>query len=572
MSVSLPIPLPGNKWQSSMVESATDDARAHTRSGEGLSSDDGEVVSPPRRRAAPDPTATAVVHFQGLLQSALTPQPINVVDAPAGGLSATGPLPTGQSAAAAAPAPAMASSALRGGPLNHARPADSATVEVARPAGSLPAVLLATHAAQRPTQNLPERTSAAQRPGVTGTSTTSDALPQVALTAVPNVTATPLRAAAAAQLPDTVTPAAPQFTAQQSLSGMGTAAITEFPTLPAGAARTGGVTLAAGQTGTNEQASGTVLLPPQILAPDTATEHSSRSPDRSTQSAAGSFRADDLPFPDGETSATGLLQSVTAVAEPFSATEFSATTALTPPAVQPRTSDMQLSALGRMRDSSASDSSPASWAGEGAVSQNGQSDSDDWQSASLPLAAAVDELRTVPISTTGHAAPLTAGLTDSVTRELQLPLSSQVSQAIYEQLQSSRAHNDSQLTLRLDPPDLGELVISLSRSEDGIAVRVTAREPVTMDMLLARGSEIEQQLRGKDLDLSSLEFLSPDFASGGFDRSSQQSDSGAALAERVQRAAPRRTSATAGAEAASVRGAETGQSRASMTQRLSFRA
>ena len=71
------------------------------------------------------------------------------------------------------------------------------------------------------------------------------------------------------------------------------------------------------------------------------------------------------------------------------------------------------------------------------------------------------------------------------------------------------------ITVRLDPPDLGEMVIELSKSKEGLSVRVTAREAVTMDMLLARGSEIETQLRGEKMDLRSLEFLSPDMMNGG---------------------------------------------------------
>lgn len=106
-------------------------------------------------------------------------------------------------------------------------------------------------------------------------------------------------------------------------------------------------------------------------------------------------------------------------------------------------------------------------------------------------------------------------LTTSVTSEMRQPLSSQVSRAVMEHLERRTTAESDTITVQLDPPDLGEMVIELSKSKEGLSVRVTAREAVTMDMLLARGSEIENQLRGEKMDLRSLEFLSPDMMSGG---------------------------------------------------------
>lgn len=105
---------------------------------------------------------------------------------------------------------------------------------------------------------------------------------------------------------------------------------------------------------------------------------------------------------------------------------------------------------------------------------------------------------------------------DIVTAESRQPLSHQVSQAVYEQVQRHGANGPSALTLRLDPPTLGELIIHLSRNQHGVAVRVTAREPITMDMLLARGHEIESQLMNRELDLTGIEFLRPDSSGGEF--------------------------------------------------------
>jgi hypothetical protein len=102
-----------------------------------------------------------------------------------------------------------------------------------------------------------------------------------------------------------------------------------------------------------------------------------------------------------------------------------------------------------------------------------------------------------------------ADFAETVSAELRQPLSSQVSQAVLTHLERIETQDADILTVRLDPPELGELVIELSKSKEGLSVRVTAREAVTMDMLLARGAEIEAQLRGDKMDLNSLEFLSP---------------------------------------------------------------
>ena len=119
------------------------------------------------------------------------------------------------------------------------------------------------------------------------------------------------------------------------------------------------------------------------------------------------------------------------------------------------------------------------------------------------------------LSSSGAVTFAIPDLTTSVTSEMRQPLSSQVSRAVMEHLERRTTAESDTITVQLDPPDLGEMVIELSKSKEGLSVRVTAREAVTMDMLLARGSEIETQLRGEKMDLRSLEFLSPDMMSGG---------------------------------------------------------
>ena len=126
-------------------------------------------------------------------------------------------------------------------------------------------------------------------------------------------------------------------------------------------------------------------------------------------------------------------------------------------------------------------------------------------------------------SSSGAVAMYLPDLTTSVTSEMRQPLSSQVSRAVIEHLERHTTAESETLTVQLDPQDLGEMVIELSKSKEGLAVRVTAREAVTMDMLLARGSEIENQLREEKMELRSLEFLSPDMMNGGaFQRQTPQ--------------------------------------------------
>ena len=81
--------------------------------------------------------------------------------------------------------------------------------------------------------------------------------------------------------------------------------------------------------------------------------------------------------------------------------------------------------------------------------------------------------------------------------------------------------NDS-LSVRLDPPELGEMTIQLSKTHEGLVVRVTAREAVTMEMLFARGQEIESQLRGQHMNLKSLEFQRGDISNSGFSQGQSQ--------------------------------------------------
>ena len=123
-----------------------------------------------------------------------------------------------------------------------------------------------------------------------------------------------------------------------------------------------------------------------------------------------------------------------------------------------------------------------------------------------------------------NAANSLPNLATSISSEMRQPLSNQVSQAIMEHIERNGVRQNDSLTVRLDPPELGEMTIELSKTHEGLAVRVTAREAVTMDMLFARGQEIESHLRGQQMNLKSLEFLHADTSGNQFSQGQQQSD------------------------------------------------
>ena len=94
-----------------------------------------------------------------------------------------------------------------------------------------------------------------------------------------------------------------------------------------------------------------------------------------------------------------------------------------------------------------------------------------------------------------NAANSTSEVATPVSGEVRQPLSHQVSQAIMQHIENHSVRSSDSLTVRLDPPELGEMSIELSKTLDGLAVRVTAREAVTMRMLLTRGHEPESHLQ-----------------------------------------------------------------------------
>ncbi len=141
------------------------------------------------------------------------------------------------------------------------------------------------------------------------------------------------------------------------------------------------------------------------------------------------------------------------------------------------------------------------------------------------VAPASDVVRSDAVTpTASHALP---DLTTSMSGEMRPTLSNQVSQAIIAHFERNGARSNDTLSVRLDPPELGEMTIELSKTHEGLAVRVTAREAVTMDMLFARGQEIESHLRSQQMNLKSLEFLRADMSGNQFSqRQGQQQGQG----------------------------------------------
>ena len=123
-----------------------------------------------------------------------------------------------------------------------------------------------------------------------------------------------------------------------------------------------------------------------------------------------------------------------------------------------------------------------------------------------------------------NAAHTLPDLATSISGEMRQPLSNQVSQAIMEHIERNGVRSHDTLSVRLDPPELGEMTIELSKTLEGLAVRVTAREAVTMDMLFARGQEIESHLRGQQMNLKSLEFLRADMSGNQFSQGQQHNE------------------------------------------------
>ncbi|MFN9720337.1 MAG: flagellar hook-length control protein FliK [Planctomycetota bacterium] len=142
--------------------------------------------------------------------------------------------------------------------------------------------------------------------------------------------------------------------------------------------------------------------------------------------------------------------------------------------------------------------------------------------------------------TWSQGSALNPDLSSSIRSEIREPLSSQAARAILNHLETRRSDEAKTLTVRLDPPELGEMTIELSKTREGLSVRVTARESVTLDMLLARGQEIEQHLKSQQVDVTSMEF----FSSGASGQQTPQRNSDSGYQNAAESSPSRRSSAS----------------------------
>ncbi|GAB5443286.1 MAG: hypothetical protein Fues2KO_36350 [Fuerstiella sp.] len=137
----------------------------------------------------------------------------------------------------------------------------------------------------------------------------------------------------------------------------------------------------------------------------------------------------------------------------------------------------------------------------------------------LGQATAADPVRSVFQSTAVLNSPSAPVLNSSSPSAGAPPLTSQILSALVQQHSTVLHDNAGSLTLRLDPPELGQLDVKFTQGPDGISVRVSADQAVTMEMLLSRGGEIERMLLNQNSDFVKVEFAAPD-SDGRSDQSS----------------------------------------------------
>ncbi len=134
-------------------------------------------------------------------------------------------------------------------------------------------------------------------------------------------------------------------------------------------------------------------------------------------------------------------------------------------------------------------------------------------------------IRPVPLSSSAD----TTGPAQQVS--VPRPMTSQVLVAMAQNLSVIKEQSSGSLTLRLDPPELGEMEVQFRQGAQGVELRLSARVPVTLQMLLSRGDEISRVLSGLDIDISKVEIAGEDSFRGGGEsaafehRSSQHSNS-----------------------------------------------
>jgi len=181
------------------------------------------------------------------------------------------------------------------------------------------------------------------------------------------------------------------------------------------------------------------------------------------------------------------------------------------PVVVGSTAQSPADAIRRIQDEPASDS-----AGRAAVPSEVPQPASTTRSNRTPLSQdhrrvvrpAVDASSVDTADVPDAAVPPTAGSAEPVSREVPvvLPFTGQVAGAVTRSLAREALPVDTvrELTIRLDPPELGALRIRMRATDEGMAVDVEAADEVTLEMLSRRVPELEQLLRIEKAGVHSL--------------------------------------------------------------------
>jgi flagellar hook-length control protein FliK len=99
------------------------------------------------------------------------------------------------------------------------------------------------------------------------------------------------------------------------------------------------------------------------------------------------------------------------------------------------------------------------------------------------------------------------------------PVTTQIAHRILSM--PAMTERDAPLELTLDPPELGQIRISVTRGTDGMILHLHADQPETLDLLRRHGGALMQELQRQGLDHAGYSF-------SGRDQGGQQQKPGAA--------------------------------------------
>jgi len=104
-------------------------------------------------------------------------------------------------------------------------------------------------------------------------------------------------------------------------------------------------------------------------------------------------------------------------------------------------------------------------------------------------------------------------------------LAEQIAAEAVKHAEVVKHQGQQRFTMRLDPPELGKLIVEMQRTEHGLTMRVNAADPVTLGLIQSSLEELNASLGRQD---SVFQEVNIDVSTGGefqqsfADRSSQQ--------------------------------------------------